>query len=83
MAWRLARVRLFEGRNFYIRYTPNFGLGIPWFKSRRTHRMRRIRMAYHHGIQMVEWRGARWVVSIQIFGKSRVNKESFDLNQRK
>jgi hypothetical protein len=82
--WRKARVRYISfgksGDN-YFRYAPNWGFAFPWFKSKHNQRRRRIRAAYHHGVQIVEWRGARWVVVVQVFGKSRVNRESFDLTR--
>ena len=84
-AWRKAKVRCW-GRDTYIRFTPDIGFAIAWFPMRATatkpKRRRRIRAAKHHGLQMTEWRGARWVVIRQIAGRSTVKKEAFDLEQR-
>ena len=82
--WRRGKIRIIQWGGpptwpTYIKLTPNFGIGIAWFKRKSPPRVRRLRMAYHHGVQMVEWYGARWVVTKQILGKSRVNHESFDL----
>ena len=77
ITWRQERVRLVgtqKGRgDFYLRFTPNFGFSIPWFKN--GNRRRRIRYARHHGLQMVEWRRPRWYVTKQILGKSTVKGE--------
>ena len=85
LAWRRAKVRCW-GRDTYIRFTPSLGFGIAWFPTRATatkpRRRRRIRAAKHHGLQITEWRGARWVVVRQVLGRSTVNKESFDLEGR-
>ena len=80
--WRKAKVRVIAWRDWYIRWTPNFGIGTPWPKSKNPSRMRRLRLAWHHGVQIITWRGARWVVTQQLLGTSKVNKESFDLKQR-
>lgn len=75
--WRIAKVRLISfgdmGAN-YIRYTPTFGFAFAIRKGDNKLR-RRIRFAPHHGLQIVEWRGARWVVTRQILGSSRVKGE--------
>ena len=82
-SWRKSKVRVWGKGSFYLRYTPDIGFAIPWFKHS-TGRKQRIRVAWHHGIQMVQWRGARWVVTRQLFHtKSRVNKECFDLPAKK
>ncbi len=84
--WRVAEVRLInfgkrtDGRGEgavvrnpnYIRYTPDFGFSHSWFKNRKTGFRRRIRYAKHHGCQIVEWRVNRWVITKQVFGKSKV-----------
>lgn len=80
--WRMERVRLVEFANWYFRWTPSFGIGTPWFRSKRLHRPQRLRMAKHHGVQVTEWRGARWVVVKQLLGCSTVIGESFDLPSR-
>ena len=80
-AWRKARVRLWGHGDTYIRFAPDFGFAVRWFNNRSNGRRQRIRVARHHGVQMVEWRGARWVVTKQIMGKSTVNKECFDLKK--
>jgi hypothetical protein len=82
LAWRHAKVRLLEFRNGYIRFTPMLGIGMPWFRDS-TKRPRRLRVAKHHGFQIVTWYGARWVVTKQLLGKSTVNKEAFDIKRRK
>jgi len=76
--WRVAKVRCW-GRDTYIRFTPDIGFAIAWFP--RAGKRRRIRAAKHHGLQMTEWRGARWVVVRQVLGRSTVNGESFDLSR--
>lgn len=79
-AWRLTRVRfLFQWGGapdypFYIRLTPNFGIGMRWFRS--DGKKRRLRIAKHHGVQITSWYGARWVVTKQLFGRSTVIGES-------
>ncbi len=85
-AWRKERVRawapfLNEKRGdgpdqpfwtrFYIRFTPNFGLGLPWFGRSR------LRIAWHHGVQWVTWRHDRWYVQRQVIGRSRVRGENY------
>lgn len=68
--WKLARVRALSLSSFfYIRFTPNFGFGFPLGRSRR------LRFAAHHGLQLVVWRGERWVVGRQLFGRSTVRGE--------
>lgn len=76
--WKLARVRAIESRrrNFYVRFTPNVGFCVPWFSYEG--KPRRVRWSFHHGLQIVLWRGARWTVQKQILGKSKVKKESFE-----
>ncbi len=86
-SWRKERVRLIEwgrapGRAWYIRWSPSWGLGFPWFRVRKP-RPGRIRVAKHHGVQLTEWRGARWVVIRQLLGNSTVKKECFDLLPKK
>jgi hypothetical protein len=81
--WRKARVRLIGHGPTYLRYTPDIGASIPWFKSRTTGRKRRIRIAVHHGVQMVEWRGARWVVAKQVLGSSSVTGEVGNFTTRR
>ncbi len=85
--WRRGRLRIIQWGGdpnwpTYIKLTPNFGIGLAWFKNPKTLRTRRVRMAWHHGIQVVEWYGARWVVVRQVAGTSRVNKESFEIGVR-
>jgi hypothetical protein len=82
-AWRLAKVRLI-GKDTYIRFTPNFGFSVPWFKNRKNGRRRRIRWARHHGLQLMEWNNVgRWIVAKQILGHSTVRGESFLPGTRK
>lgn len=74
--WWKARVRGFgPGRRsplgWYVRITPSLGFAIPWTKGRR------IRWARHHGLQLVELRGERWVVARQLFGRSSVKGEVY------
>lgn len=69
--WRLARVRAISWGNSYIRFTPNFGFGVPWFGGRR------LRYARHHGLQIVCWRGERWAVQRQVLGHSTVKGEKY------
>jgi len=79
--WRMARARfLFQlgGAPYYpwyIRITPSFGFGVPWFR-RGDGKKQRIRAAKHHGLQITTWYGARWVVTRQVFGRSTVIGES-------
>lgn len=75
-AWWLSCVRGFgPGRRqpdgWYVRITPNVGFAIPWFGRRR------LRFARHHGLQLVEWRGERWMVTKQLLGHSSVRGERF------
>ena len=81
LAWRKAKVRCW-GRDTYIRFTPNVGFSFPWFKNKKRGRRQRIRAAWHHGVQITEWRGARWVVVKQVLGRSKVNREAFDLERK-
>lgn len=81
--WRKARVRVIGTDSFYLRYTPDIGASIPWFKNKKTGYRRRIRIAAHHGVQMVEWRGARWVVSKQLLGSSSVKGEAGNFTARR
>jgi len=74
--WRKARVRLIQWGGtpnypYYVRFTPNFGISIPWFRGRR------IRFAWHHGLQLVRWVNVRWYVEKQVWGKSTVKGEQF------
>lgn len=72
--WWRARVRCI-GRDTYIRFTPSFGFGVPWFPWKGLRR--RLRYARHHGLQLVVWNNVgRWVVSKQVFGQSTVKGES-------
>ena len=85
--WRRGRLRIIQWGKpphypTYIKITPNFGIGLAWFRNRKTKRQRRVRVAWHHGVQVIEWYGARWVVVKQVAGKSRVNKESFEIGVR-
>ena len=75
--WRMAKVRMIGKGDSYIRFTPNWGFAFRWPKNRKTGRRRRVRVAWHHGVQLVEWHGARWVVHHQVLGHSRVKGESF------
>lgn len=68
------------GAHWYIRITPNFGIALPWFGGRR------IRFAFHHGVQIVAWRSGyddngvpwgRWFVVKQLFGVSKVKGERY------
>ena len=70
--WRKAKARIWGRGSNYIRFTPDvgFSLGLPW-KSKRGFKQR-IRFANHHGVQIVEWRSSRWVVTKQLLGKSKV-----------
>jgi len=81
--WRTAKVRLIGHGSVYLRYTPDIGASIPWFKSRTTGRARRLRIAVFHGVQMVEWRGARWVVTKQVLGSSSVKGEAGNFTARR
>lgn len=56
---------------WYIKIAPNFGISIPWFGGAR------LRIAWHHGIQLVKWVGGRWYVTKQILGKSKVKGERY------
>jgi len=67
-SWRLARVRAIGRGDTYIRFSPNFGFSLPWFG-------RRLRWAWHHGLQLVAWRADRWVVTRQLLGTSKVKGE--------
>jgi hypothetical protein len=75
--WKKAKVRALEfgpepDYPYYVRLTPNFGLGIPWFKGKR------LRIAVHHGVQLVQRSsGGRWCVKRQLFSKSLVKGERF------
>lgn len=74
--WRKDKVRVFESksRDNYFRYTPTIGFAFV-IRNGSTGKRRRIRFAPHHGVQIVEWRGARWVVTKQLLGSSRVKGE--------
>lgn len=80
--WKKERIRMFERGDFYIRFTPNFGFSIPWFKGPNGRR-RRLRFALHHGLQIVEWRAVRWMVAKQVLGKSKVIGEQYLANARR
>ena len=75
--WRLAKVRAIGWRGNYVLFTPNWGVGIPWLRNKKTSRKRLIRAGRLHGLQLIEWHGARWVVHHQVLGHSRVRGESF------
>jgi len=72
-AWRLARYRAFEwgpenpSKPYHITFTPRPGCSFPWWGGR-------IRIAWHHGVQLVAWspRLKRWSVQKQVLGRSRV-----------
>lgn len=64
--WWLRRVRIVEFGRFYFRLTPNWGLGLPWFGGKR------IRIAWHHGVQIVEWMTDRWYIRRQVLGRNKV-----------
>jgi hypothetical protein len=78
--WRLAKARfLFQwgrppGRAFYIRITPHFGFGIPWFSDNTggVKRLRRIRYSPYHGLQIVKWVRPSWYVERQVWGSSKI-----------
>lgn len=82
--WKKAKARfLFQlgkrpARPFYVRTTPHFGFGLPWFATPAGNQ-RRIRYGPMHGCQIVRWVDSRWVVERQIlpliFGRSKVKKE--------
>lgn len=57
--------------SWYVKYAPNFGFAFRLGKGRR------VRFALHHGLQVVVWRTNRWVVTKQLFGKSKVKNEMF------
>lgn len=62
---------------WYIKWAPNFGASLPWFGGRR------IRIAKHHGVQIVRWlQSGRWVVARQLLGRSTVKGEIFDAGRR-
>lgn len=65
-------------RPWYIRVSPGKGLGTRW-PDAADGRPRRLRVAKHHGAQIVTWQGARWVVTKQLLGHSTVNKEAIFL----
>ncbi len=54
LLWKRVRIRLIKHGDNYLRFTPNFGFGIPWFKMRQTKRTRRMRVAWHHGVQIID-----------------------------
>lgn len=74
-AWRLAKVRFLVQWGpkpllpYHITLTPRLGFSIPWFGGG----TKRLRWAPHHGVQVVEWTGTRWVVRKQVFGRSKVS----------
>jgi hypothetical protein len=85
-AWRRSGVRGFgpgmhtTGLEWYVRITPNLGAAIPWLGGRR------LRIAWHHGVQIVRWYGGldgtgtpfgRWFVEKQVLGRSRVRGERY------
>ena len=81
-AWRRAKPRQLKWGGaphypWYIRICGNFGAGCPLPESKG--RPRRLRLAKHHGLQIVTWQGARWVVTRQLAGHSTVNKEAIFL----
>jgi len=74
--WRKSCVRgvgpgMRSPRGWYIKWTPQWGACINWFGGSR------LRIALHHGVQLVVWRGERWVVDKQILGRSRVISERY------
>lgn len=79
--WRKSRLIEWGPAPFhpwYIRISPGRGLGTPW-PDHADGRSRRLRVAKIHGIQIVTWQGARWVVTRQLLGHSTVNKEAIFL----
>lgn len=78
--WWVSRIRMIEVGRWYFRLTPHLGVGTPWFKDRG--RKTRLRASRYHGVQRVTWYGARWVVTKQLLGRSRVKGESMDLERR-
>lgn len=64
---------------WYIRYTPSFGFRIMIGRAKNPGRIRALRFARHHRLQMVAWRDGteRWVVEKQLFGKSHVRGEAY------
>jgi hypothetical protein len=77
LAWRGERVRLAQCCTsphypYYIRFTPNLGIGFPLSETRR------VRLARQHGLQITRWTGKRWVVEKQLLGKSTVKGEVKD-----
>lgn len=66
--------------DWYVKFTPNFGFAL------RLKNGKRIRYAFHHGLQLVRWfesinaKGesiGRWIVEKQYLGKSRVKGEVY------
>ncbi len=76
LKWRKSKVRAFgpghrSPRGWYICWTPRWGACINWFHGAR------LRIAKHHGVQRVVWRGERWVVDKQLLGRSTVIRERY------
>jgi hypothetical protein len=75
--WKASRVRAFElgtapDYPFYVRLTPNFGMGIRWFRGDR------LRVAPQHGVQITRWSPSGvWFVRKQLLFKSTVKGERF------
>lgn len=68
--WRRAKVRAL-GRHNYVRFTPDFGFAVSLAGGRR------VRFAWHHGLQLVRWHRNRWIVERQLLGKSTVKGERY------
>ncbi len=82
--WNRNGVRCFgpggRGRDgWYIRYTPNLGARIMLGRAQNPPRLRAMRIARHHRLQIVAWRDGteRWVVEKQLFGATRVKGEKY------
>lgn len=72
-AWRMAKVRYIGWGPkplvpYHITFTPKLGFSLPWFGKSR------IRWAPHHGLQLVESNGHRWVVRKQVLGTSSLGE---------
>ena len=78
-AWHMARVRGIgvhsDKTGWHVRFTPNFGLGAPWFRGEL------LRYSRHHGLQVIKWVrtgwNGRWCVKKQILGRSKVVGEMY------
>ena len=77
--WRTKRVRCISWgpkpkRPYHVTFTPHFAFSIPWFGKGL-----RLRVARHHGVQVVGWTGNRWSVFRQKLGtRSKVVGEPMD-----